>query len=358
MKISRLRTEVVHIPFEPPIGNALRSADCVLAFLETDQGLVGEGFVCTLNARHVAVIHEMVKSLGPLVVGLDPQMGGSFSARAWADVGFIGRSGVSVMGIAAIDCALWDLRGKAAGMNVSRLIGACASAVPVYNSGGLWASRPLEELQRQAAEHVKNGYRAMKLRLGRDLHDALARVRAVREAIGPDIALMADPHQAYTVPEAIRLGRMLEAYNLAWLEEPVAPDDHAGEAAIAAALDTPIASGESVYTSRGMLEMLRRRSADILMPDLQRMGGPTEFLKVAHLAEAFDTPISPHHLHQMSMALVATLPNAIYLEYMPWFDPIFSEHIELDAEGRAIVPKRPGWGFSFDQAAVKRLRTS
>lgn len=356
MKVTRLRTEVVHIPFLSPIGQALRSADCVLAFLETDQGLVGEGFICTLNAKHVAVLNEMVKSLEPLVVGLDPELGGSFSARAWSEVGFIGVSGVSVMGIAAVDCALWDLRGRAAGMNVSRLIGACASAVPVYASGGLWASRPLDELQRQAAEHVKNGYRAMKLRLGRNLADAVARVRAVRETVGPDIALMADPHQLYSVPEAIRLGRMLEEFNLAWFEEPVAPEDHAGEAAIAAALDTPIASGESVYTSRGILEMLRRRSADILMPDLQRMGGPTEFLKAAHLAEAFDTPISPHHLHQMSLALAAALPNAIYLEYMPWFDPIFGDPLELDSEGRAIVPNRPGWGFPFDPAAVKRLR--
>ncbi|MSQ73723.1 MAG: mandelate racemase/muconate lactonizing enzyme family protein [Betaproteobacteria bacterium] len=357
MKITALRTEVVHIPFNPIIGHALRSADCVLAYLETDAGLVGEGFVCTLNAQRIRVIDEMVKSLEPLVLGLDPQLGGSFSARAWADVGFIGHAGVSLMGIAAVDCALWDLRGKAAGMNVSRLIGACATAVPVYNSGGLWGSRSLDELQRQAADHVKAGWRAMKVRIGANIEDAVARVRVVREAIGPDIALMADPHQAYSVPQAIRLGRMLEPYNLAWFEEPTAPEDHAGEAAIAAALDTPIASGESVYP-RGIHDMLRQRSADILMPDMQRMGGPTQFLKIAHLAEAYDTSISPHHLHQMSIALVASLNNAIYLEYMPWFDPLFGDNIELDADGRAIVPTRPGWGFPFDQKAVKKLKVS
>jgi L-alanine-DL-glutamate epimerase-like enolase superfamily enzyme len=356
MKITRLRTEVVHLPFNPPIGGALRTADCILAFLETDEGLVGEGFICTLNGQFVAVLHEMVKSLAPLVEGLDPHMGGSFSDKAWDHVAFIGRSGVAVMGIAAVDCALYDLRAKALEMNVSRMLGARSASVPVYNSGGLWATRSLDELQKQAAAHVKAGWRAMKVRLTRSLDDSVARVKAVREAIGPEVALMADPHQLYSVPEAIRLGRRFEPYNLAWFEEPTAPEDHDGEAAIAAALDTPIASGESVYTSRDILDMLKKRSADILMPDLQRMGGPTEFLKAAALADAFDTPISPHHLHQMSLSLVAALPNAIYLEYMPWFDALFSEQLELDKEGRAIVPGRHGWGFSFDPAAVKRFK--
>jgi L-alanine-DL-glutamate epimerase-like enolase superfamily enzyme len=356
MKIKQLRTEVVHIPFNPPIGGALRTADCILAYLETDEGLVGEGFICTLNGQFVSVLHEMVRSLAPLVEGLDPQMGGSFSARAWDHVAFVGRSGVSVMGIAAVDCALWDLRAKALDINVAQLIGACSDSVPVYNSGGLWATRSLDELQKQAADHAKKGWRAMKVRLTRGLDDSAARVRAVREAIGPDIALMADPHQLYSVPDAIRLGRMLAPYNLTWFEEPTTPEDHDGEAAIAAALDTPIASGESVYTARDIKVMLDKRSADILMPDLQRMGGPTEFLKAAHLAETYDVPISPHHLHQMSLSLVAALPNAIYLEYMPWFDALFREQLELDAQGRAVVPNRPGWGFSFDPDAVKRLR--
>ncbi len=194
-------------------------------------------------------------------------MSGSFSARAWSSVGFIGVAGVSVMGIAAVDCALWDLRGKQAGMNVAHLIGAAATSVPVYASGGLWRSLSIDAVQKQAALHLKNGYRAMKVRIGADPDDAVARVKAVREVIGPDVALMADPHQAFGVAAAIRLGRMLEEFNLTWFEEPTSPEDHGGEAAIAAALDTPIASGESVYTSRGIHAMLQQRSADILMPD-------------------------------------------------------------------------------------------
>ena len=154
---------------------------------------------------------------------------------------------------------------------------------------------------------------------------------------------MADSNQRLTVTSAIRLGRILEEYNLAWFEEPIPYHDHVGEAAIAAALDTPIASGETEYTSRGMLDMLQLKSADILMPDLQRMGGPTEFLKAAHLAEAFHTPVSSHLFPEMNLALLAAVSNAIYLEVMPWFTPLYRERIELDGEGRAIVPERPGW---------------
>jgi L-alanine-DL-glutamate epimerase-like enolase superfamily enzyme len=359
MKITKLRTQVVHFPFDPPIdggAHVLRSADCVLVFLETDAGLIGEGLVFALNKQRLVVIDEMIRSLEPLVVGLDPELGGSFAALAFRDIGFLGRTGVAVIGVAGVDNALWDLRAKAAGLNVARLIGACTTTVPAYHSGGLWISRSIDELQREAADFVAQGWRAMKMRLGKPrAEEDVARVRAVREAIGPDIGLMVDSNQQLTVPRAIRLGRMLEEFNLTWFEEPIPYQDHAGEAEIAAALDTPVASGETEYTSHGMFEMLRARSADILMPDLQRMGGPTEFLKAAHIAEAFNTPVSSHLFPEMNLALLAAVPNAIYLEYMPWCEPAYRERISLDTQGRAIVPERPGWGFDFDADAIKRF---
>ena len=358
MKITNLRTSVVHFPFEPPIDGGplhLRSADCVLVFLETDAGLVGEGLVFALNNQRVAVINEMVLSLAPLVVGLDPQLGGSFSALAFRETGFLGRSGVTVIGIAGVDNALWDLRGKAAGLNVARLIGAYTTTVPAYHSGGLWISRSIDELQREAADFVTQGWRAMKMRIGKpNTKDDVARVRAVREAIGPDIALMVDSNQQLTVARAIRLGRLLEEFNLTWFEEPIPFYDHAGEAEIAAALTMAVASGETEYTSRGMHDMLKARAADVLMPDLQRMGGPTEFLKAARLAEAYNVPVSSHLFPEMNLALLAACPNTMFLEYMNWTEPAYAERVKLDPQGRAIVPETPGWGFSFDPAAVKR----
>jgi L-alanine-DL-glutamate epimerase-like enolase superfamily enzyme len=260
------------------------------------------------------------------------------------------------MGMAGVENALWDLRAKAAGLNIARLIGCYAKSVPVYHSGGLWVSRTIDELQREASDFVAKGWRAMKMRIGKfDRKDDVARVRAVREAIGPDIALMVDSNQQLTVPRAISLGRALEEFNLTWFEEPIYYQDHEGEAEIAAALTMPVASGETEYTSRGMRLMLKLRSAEILMPDLQRMGGPTEFLKAAALAHAYDTPVSSHLFPEMNLSLLAAIPNAMFLEYIPWFEGAYRDRIELDQQGRAVVPDRPGWGFSFDEAAIRKF---
>lgn len=361
MKITRVRTEVVHLPIDPPcltaILGSIRSADCVLTFLETNEGLVGEGLVFSINNRRLKAIHTMVEQLADLVVGLDIRAGGSLNARAWKELNFLGYEGVSIIGLAALDNALWDLRGKAAGLNVAHLIGACRPAVPTYASGGLWLGSSIDELQKEAAAFVARGFRAVKTRVGpADAQAMVARVAAVREAVGPDIAVMVDANQQLSVKQAIRIGRMMEALNLAWFEEPVICTDHAGEAQVAAALDTPLASGETVYTHRGVQAMLDARCADVIMPDLQRMGGPTEFLKAGHLCEARHIPCASHLFPEMSLALLAALPAGHYLEHMPWFEPIYRERIELDARGDAIVPDRPGWGFTFDQAAIARYR--
>ena len=156
--------------------------------------------------------------------------------------------------------------------------------------------------------------------------------------------------------QAIRLGRMLEEFNLAWFEEPIAYYDHAGEAQIAAALDTPIASGESEYTSRGMFDMLRQKSVDILMPDLQRMGGPSEFLKAAHLAEAFDTAGGLAPLPGDEPAAPGGDAERDDLEYMPWCEPIYASASSATARAAPSCRSAPGWGFSFDPAAIRRFR--
>lgn len=349
MRITGLRTASVEIPFDRPIdiGRAiLRSNGCVLVFLESDQGVTGEGLACSLNAEGLAALDEAVRELAPLIVGRDPHAAGRFPMQ-W-------ESSTAVHAAAAVENALYDLRAKLLGLNVSRMLGACRSSIPAYHSGELWVSLGIDELQRSAEAHVARGFRAMKMRLKGIPQEDVPRVRAVREAIGPELTLMADLNQRLAAPaEAIRLGRALEPFNLGWLEEPVAAHDHEGEAEVAAALATPIASGESVYGSRAMLGMLRLRSADVLMPDLQRMGGPGGFLKAAALAEAHDVPVSGHLFPEMSLALLASVPNAICLEYMPWASPVYAEQVALDAQGNAVVPDRPGWGFSFDAKAVK-----
>ena len=148
---------------------------------------------------------------------------------------------------------------------------------------------------------------------------------------------------------------MLEPYGLTWFEEPLPAYDLEGVARVAAALDTPIASGETEYTRYGFRRMLALRSADVLMPDLQRVGGVTEFLRVGHMADAFDIPVSSHLFPEMSVQLLAALGNATWLEHMPWFAPLYAGELEM-RDGEVVVPEAPGWGLGLDPATIKRFK--
>jgi len=359
MRISRLRTQIVEFPYDPVIelsaGVMLRTGSCVLTYLESDQGEIGEGLAYVFNGDRVKLYDEMIVSLAPLVEGQDPMHSGAIFTRLWNGIRTLGQSGFAVNAVAAVDMALWDLRAKLAGVNVASLIGRCHATLPVYDSGDYWVTLSRDQLQRNAEASMKRGFRAFKLRISGRLADDVARTRALRGAIGPNARLLVDLNQRSNVADAIRLGRALEEFNLTWFEEPLPHHDHRGEAEVAAALDTPVASGESVYTSRGILAMLQARACDIVMPDLQHMGGPTEWVRASHYAAAHDVACSNHCYTEMSAALLAATPHASWLEYMHWLRPIYREPIELDANGHAVLPTRPGWGFSFDPDAVKRF---
>ena len=273
----------------------------------------------------------------------------------WNEINFLGHKGVTIFGIAAIDWACWDIKGKALGVSLGDLLGRKRDKIPAYASGGLWTSMSITELQAEAKSFLSQGFKAMKMRVGLpDIGEDVERVAAVRETIGSDIILMVDANQGLNVTKAIRLGRQLEKYNLAWFEEPVQAYDLAGSAVVANALDTPIASGETEYTRYGFHDMLERKSADILMPDLERVGGVSEWLKVAHMAAAQDIPVSPHIFTEHSLQLCAAVSNVNYAEHMPWLTGLFKEKMEL-VDGDIIIPNRPGMSFNFDPDAVERF---
>ncbi|HTK03060.1 MAG TPA: mandelate racemase/muconate lactonizing enzyme family protein [Bordetella sp.] len=361
MKIERLETRVLSLPLERPIESALgsiHSCGLVLVYAYTDNGIVGENVVFALNDRRTGVLRHMVDELADLVVGRDAGHIAGFWARAWKDINFFGHKGIPVMGISAIDGALWDIAGKAANMPLYRLLGGARDRMPAYHSGGLWLDRGIDALGREAQDMVAQGFKAVKMRLGMpDPRQDAERVRAVRQAIGPDIRLMADANQGLNEAQAIRLGRMLEEYNLTWFEEPLPAWDLEGVARVAAALDTPIASGETEYTRYGFRGMLALRSADVLMPDLQRVGGVSEFMRVGHMAESHDVPVSSHLFPETSIQVLGALANAIYLEYMPWFSSLYRERLEF-IDGDAVVPERPGWGFTLDPRRIAELENA
>jgi L-alanine-DL-glutamate epimerase-like enolase superfamily enzyme len=359
MKIQKLSTIRAEVPLAQPVRTAIhdiRSVGALLVFLDAGDGLVGEGYLFAPGTRQLGVFDEMVQSFAPVLEGADPEMSEALWRRLWSGINFYGHKGVSVFALSAVDMALWDLRGKALDRPIHRLLGGCRSLVPTYASGGLWLGSSIDELVAEARSFVAAGFKAMKMRLGKQrLEEDVERVRAVRRAIGPDVTLMADANQGLTVDHAIRLGRRLEEFDLAWLEEPVAAYDLEGSARVAAALDTPVASGETEYARYGFRDMLKAGAADVLMPDLGRVGGVSEFVKVAHMADAVDVPVSSHIYTEQSLSLVAALGNATWLEHMPWFQGLYREKLEI-RDGMVVVPERPGFGFSFDPDAIERLR--
>ncbi len=358
MKVTRVETQPVPVTLDEPIGSALGEIagfGCILVTVHTDAGVTGENLIFTLNDRRTMALRQMVDELAELVVGRDAGHIAGFWARAWRDINFLGHKGVPVVGISAIDGALWDALGKASGLPIYRLLGGAKDRVPAYHSGGLWLSRSIDALVAEAQGFVAAGFTAVKMRLGQpDPRADIERVRALREAIGPGVKLMADANQGLNEAQAIRLGRMLEEFDLTWFEEPLPAWDLDGLARVAAALDTPIASGETEYTRYGFRRMLELRAADILMPDLQRVGGVSEFMRVGHMAESLDVSVSSHLFPETSLQVLGALSNSVFLEYMPWFSSLYNETLEFQ-DGFALVPERPGWGFTFDRDRIAHL---
>ncbi len=361
MKITRFKTRLVDVPFDQPIATAIHqmhSVGCVLLQLETDQGLVGESYVFTLNAVRLKALHEMLLGFAHQVEGQDPHCVGAIGQAMWVEMNPIGHKGFPIAALTAVDTACWDLIGKAAGQPLHRLFGACRRRVKTYASGGLWLSQSIDECVAQAQEFIDAGFLAMKVRVGKpSIAEDVERVRLLRAAIGDDIELLADANQAYGAKQAIRLGRELEIFNLGWLEEPVAYQDLRAAAEVRAALTTPIAAGETEYTRYGMRDILEARAVDVLMPDLQRIGGYSEMRRTCALAAAQDVPVSTHLFTEHSLCIAAAEPNCISVEHMPWFAPLFNETMEI-RDGMIDVPERPGTGFSFNPEAIRRFEMS
>ena len=356
MKI--LRVEVIPTVVPQIFGRHEGRLPLVIARIHTDAGVEGLGHTFSLNPEFLGSLTALVRELGELLVGEDPRRIERLFAKMVYPANFIGPGGLLNIAATALDVALWDLLGKETGQPLWRILGGYSDRVRTYQSNLALGSHP-DALQRQAAELVAQGHRAIKMRphAERDsrVEDVVARVRAVREAIGYDIDLMYDVNQTWTPSRAIRVGRALEEFELFWLEDPTAMHDIEGQAAVAAALDTPVCSGEYHYNPVSMLRLLQSRAVDYLMVDLCRMGGVTQFRKAAALAESFGTPVASHLIPEIFAHCIAAIPNGLIAESMEWTSGLF-EGLPVLSEGYLQLSERPGHGLTLREDLVEKYR--
>ena len=360
MKISHIKSQIVRLPADEPLAGgpsvAGATRDFVTLRIGTDAGVEGLG-ITFFGGPLTSALKAAVDALGVLAIGEDPLHIEAIVSKLQAAAGTSGPGGIFTLALAAIDIALWDIKGKALDLSLCKLAGGCRLRVPTYASGALMRQFPLEHVARAAPRLVESGFRQMKMQLALPGDTTpeleIERTRVIREAIGEKIDLMCDINQRWDVRQAISIGRRIEQYHLFWLEDVVAHDDYAGIAQVAAALDTPIAGGEYVYGSVPFRHMLEARSVDIVMIDVLRAGGITQWLKIAGMAQAFNLPVVSHLIPEIHVHLIAAIPNGLTVEYMPWSGNLFEE-VPLPQNGELVVPDKPGLGLEFSSDAIRR----
>lgn len=366
MKITRAEFFAISIPLETAVSDAVRRIthrDHFFARLHTDTGLEGVGFTLGYDGS-VAMVALAEAIYRPIVEGADAFQAEQLWAEMYRQSIQAGRRGAALRAISAIDIALWDLRGKAAGMPVMNLLGVHSRRLRCYATGGYYREgQTLDELAREYQRYVELGFSAMKLKVGKlGAGEDERRMAAVRKAVGGDVEILLDANGGWPdAPTAIAAMRRLEPHRPFWIEEPVRADNIAAMARIAEALDTPVATGELEATRWAFADLLERRAADILQPDATVVGGVGEWLKVAHMAAAFDIPIAPHYNWDIHTQLSATIPNSLFIEYfvrdtgVKVFDAVLENPIH-PVNGYIEPRTEPGFGLVFNRKQLEAYR--
>jgi len=369
MKITRVEAMTLTCPLDKPIMDAtytLPHRSAVLVKVDTDEGLSGIGEAAYFGGPPLITKTIIEKELQEYLIGEDPLNIERLWEKMYQRSIKHGRKGAVIASMSGIDIALWDIKAKAAGMPLYQLLGGCYQQIRAYASAGFYAEgKGLKELAAEMASYVKEGFTAVKMKIGRNQSEDLARVKAVREAIGDDIDLLVDGNNAYTAYQAIKIARKMEADNIFWFEEPVPAEDIEGSAAVAAALDTPLAAGENEFTRYGFRDLIINKALDIAQPDVTWCGGITEAKKIAAMASAWNIPCVPHSFSS-AIALVANLhfsasiPNSMFQEfdrnYNPLRENLLIEPIRINKSGYIELMDKPGLGVELNQSIVKQYR--
>ena len=330
--------------------------EVVTVNVQCDSGQEGLGYTYTVGKGGAAVRTLIEEDLAPVLMQIDPRCIEQVWEQMWWQLHYVGRGGIAVFAMAAVDIALWDLKGRLYREPLWRLLGGHDRRVKMY-PGGIDLMLSLEELREQTKDFLGQGFRAIKMKVGRNqLSEDVARVEAIRNLIGPDITLMVDANMRWTVEEAIRASRALADYGVYWLEEPTIPDDIYGHSRIAREGALPIATGENLRTLYEFQQMIAAGAVSFPEPDVSNIGGITPWIKVAHLAEANNLPVTSHGVHELHVHLLAAVPNASYLEVHGFGLERFIKHPPQLENGIAVAPDLPGHGVEFDWDALEQYR--
>ena len=337
----------------------IRHFAIVTVRVRTRSGVEGMGYTYTVGKTGGGAVRSHAEAdLAPLLVGEDPRRVERLWQRMWQALHYVGRGGAATFAISAVDVAIWDLKAKLAGEPLWRLLGGHDPSVKVY-AGGIDLEMSLGELQDQTRENLEKGFRAIKMKVGRDvLAEDIKRVEAMRKLLGPDIPLMVDANMRWSPEQAVRAARAFANSEVYWLEEPTIPDDVEGHVRIARDGGVPIAAGENLHTLYEFRKIVASGGVAFPEPDLANCGGVTGWMKVARLAEAHNLPVTTHGVHDLHVHLLAAVPNASYLEAHGFgLDAYIRERMKV-VEGYATAPDRLGHGVEFDWDALDAHRAS
>lgn len=357
--IRHVKLSTARLPLAVPISDAkvftgrqkpMTEVVFLFAEITTEQGHSGLGFSYSKRAGGPAQ-YAHAKEVAEGIIGEDPNdIGKIYTKLLWAGAS-VGRSGVATQALAAVDIALYDLKAKRAGLPLAKLLGSYRDSVQTYNTSGGFLNATLGEVKARATQSLEEGIGGIKIKVGLpDSKEDLRRVAGIREHIGWDVPLMVDANQQWDRATALRMGRQLEEFNLIWIEEPLDAYDFEGHAHLAQILDTPIATGEMLASVAEHKGLINANSCDIIQPDAPRVGGITQFLRLAALADERGLGLAPHFAMEIHLHLAAAYPREPWVEHFDWLDPLFEERLETK-NGRMIVPDRPGLGVTLSDQA-------
>lgn len=353
------RVEVLMVDLVPKV----KRVDAIQSFVSQEtpivritdaDGVVGTGYSYTIGTGGHSVIELLNRTLVPALIGREAME----IERIWRDLLFLTHAtttgAITAIALAAIDTALWDLKARKLDQPLHLLAGGAQESIPLYTTEGGWLHLEKPALVEDALRARADGFGGCKLKIGRPLHEDIERIGAVREAVGPGFEIFTDANQRFNVDEAIRRARAYEALDIGWFEEPLTAEDISGHSRLVQSTSIPIAVGESLYSLWHFREYLERHACSVVQVDVGRIGGITPWLKVAHLAEAFNIAVCPHFLMELHVSLCAAVPNARWVEYIPQLDDLTGERMTIH-DGRAVPSSQPGLGIDWDFDAIAAM---